>query len=80
MPVAWDDIGGLTEAHELSLAGALVGSDVRDMVLDSWKRCRSAGLIPDRVLIPYTPDFTLDERFLKAADPMLSQLVSASPT
>ncbi|KOU69045.1 protein phosphatase [Streptomyces sp. MMG1533] len=79
MSVAWDDIGGLVDAHERFLAGALVDSTVRDSVLDSWKRCRSAGLQPHQLVVPYAPELTLDDRFLRAADPVLTDL-SASFT
>ncbi|WP_234382720.1 SpoIIE family protein phosphatase [Streptomyces dysideae] len=74
LPVAWDDIGGLVDAHERFLAGALVESDVRDSVLDSWKRCRSVGVTPHQLVVTYAPDLVLDERFLRAADPVLIQL------
>ncbi|WP_411149813.1 SpoIIE family protein phosphatase [Streptomyces sp. A30] len=79
LSVAWDDIGGLVDAHERFLAGALVDTTVRDSVLDSWKRCRSAGLQPHQLLVPYAPDLTLEDRFLRAADPVLKDL-SASLT
>ncbi|ELS57430.1 SpoIIE family protein phosphatase [Streptomyces viridochromogenes] len=79
LSVAWDDIGGLVDAHERFLAGSLVESDVRDSVLDSWKRCRSAGIEPHRLLVRYTADLALDDRFLHAADPVLKDL-SASLT
>ncbi|MEU7658090.1 SpoIIE family protein phosphatase [Streptomyces lincolnensis] len=74
LTVAWDDIGGLVDAHERFLAGTLVDSTVRDSVLDSWKRCRSAGLKPHQLLIPHTPDLALDDGFLRAADPVLRDL------
>ncbi|MFG1667061.1 SpoIIE family protein phosphatase [Streptomyces sp. Y7] len=74
LSVAWDDIGGLVDAHERFLAGSLVESDVRDSVLDSWKRCRSVGLEPHRLLVRYTEDVRLDDRFRHAADPVLTDL------
>jgi serine phosphatase RsbU (regulator of sigma subunit)/anti-sigma regulatory factor (Ser/Thr protein kinase) len=74
LSVAWDDIGGLVDAHERFLAGSPVEADVRDAVLDSWKRCRSVGLQPHQLLIPYAPDLALDDRFLRAADPVLKEL------
>ncbi|GAA4041925.1 hypothetical protein GCM10022233_08540 [Streptomyces shaanxiensis] len=74
MSVAWDDIGGLVDAHERFLAGSLVESDVRDSVLDSWKRCRSAGLEPHRLAVRYTEDVALDDRVLRAVDPVLKEL------
>ncbi|MEV0174721.1 SpoIIE family protein phosphatase [Streptomyces sp. NPDC050803] len=77
MSVAWDDIGGLVDAHARFVAGARVDSDVRDCVLASWQRCRSAGLEPDRLLLPYDPDLTLDELFLHAAEPVLRDLAAS---
>ncbi|WP_206439170.1 SpoIIE family protein phosphatase [Streptomyces scabichelini] len=77
MSVAWDDIGGLVDAHERFLAGVRVDSDVRSPVLDSWKRCRSAGVEPHRLVVPYASDLALDERFLRAADPVLKDLATA---
>ncbi len=77
LSVAWDSIGGLVDAHERFLAGAPVDSDVRDPVLDSWKRCRSAGLEPHRLLIPYAPDLAMEDPFLHAADPVLTQLTAS---
>ncbi|WP_200304608.1 SpoIIE family protein phosphatase [Streptomyces adelaidensis] len=77
LTVAWDDIGGLVDAHERFLAGARVDSDVRDPVLDSWKRCRSAGLQPRELLIPYAPDLAMEDPFLRAADPVLAQLTAS---
>ncbi|BBC33003.1 hypothetical protein SGFS_042970 [Streptomyces graminofaciens] len=77
MTVAWDDIGGLVDAHERFLAGAHVGSDVRHPVLDSWKRCRSAGLEPHRPLVSYAPDLAMEDPFLRAADPVLTRLTSS---
>ncbi|WP_436847843.1 SpoIIE family protein phosphatase [Streptomyces coeruleorubidus] len=75
--VVWDDIGGLVDAHERFLAGAHVDADVRGSVLDSWKRCRSVGLEPHRLALPYTPDLALDDRFLRAADPVLQGLTAS---
>ncbi|MGK3944630.1 SpoIIE family protein phosphatase [Streptomyces caeruleatus] len=77
LSVTWDDIGGLVDAHERFLAGARVDSDVRGAVLDSWKRCRSVGLDPDRMLVRYAPDLALDERFLQAAEPVLQRLTGS---
>ncbi|MER7407528.1 SpoIIE family protein phosphatase [Streptomyces sp. NPDC000070] len=77
MTVVWDDIGGLVDAHERFLAGAHVDADVRGPVLDSWKRCRSVGLEPHRLTLPYTPDLALDDRFLRAADPVLQDLTAS---
>ncbi|MFI1565213.1 SpoIIE family protein phosphatase [Streptomyces sp. NPDC020490] len=77
LSVAWDDIGGLVDAHERFLSGAPVEADVRGPVLESWKRCRSAGLQPHRLHIPRAPDPALDDRFLRAADPVLRELAAS---
>ncbi|MFJ9539927.1 SpoIIE family protein phosphatase [Streptomyces sp. NPDC101225] len=77
LSVAWDDIGGLVDAHERFLAGARVEADVRGPVLESWKRCRSVGLQPHELLLPYEAGLTLDERFLRAAEPVLADLVDS---
>ncbi|WP_427165651.1 SpoIIE family protein phosphatase [Streptomyces sp. C1-1] len=77
LSVPWDDIGGLVDAHERFLAGARVEADVRGPVLDSWKRCRFAGLEPDRLLVRYAPGLSLDERFLQAAEPVLRTLTAS---
>ncbi|MEH0519428.1 SpoIIE family protein phosphatase [Streptomyces stelliscabiei] len=77
LSVSWDDIGGLVDAHERFLVGARVDSDVRHPVLDSWKRCRSAGLEPHRLVSPYAPDLALEEPFLRAADPVLARLTAS---
>ncbi|MFJ1654522.1 SpoIIE family protein phosphatase [Streptomyces sp. NPDC088337] len=74
MPIAWDDIGGLVDAHERFLSGALVEADVRGPVLDSWKRCRFAGFEVDLRVFPYASDLGLDDRFLSAAEPVLGDL------
>ncbi|MEU9288248.1 SpoIIE family protein phosphatase [Streptomyces sp. NPDC048275] len=77
LSVAWDDIGGLVDAHERFLTGALVDTDVRDSVLDSWKRCRYAGLEPRGLLLPHAPDLALDDHFLLAAEPVLKDLTAS---
>ncbi|MFG2786495.1 SpoIIE family protein phosphatase [Streptomyces sp. NPDC048419] len=77
LSVAWDDIGGLVDAHERFLAGARVEADVRGPVLESWKRCRSVGLQPHQLLLPYEAGLSLDERFLRAAEPVLADLLDS---
>ena len=77
LSVTWDDIGGLVDAHERFLTGARVDADVRGAVLDSWKRCRSVGLEPDRLLVPYAPGLALDDTLLRAAEPVLQRLTGS---
>ncbi|MFI6244840.1 SpoIIE family protein phosphatase [Streptomyces sp. NPDC051016] len=75
--VAWDRIGGLVDAHERFLSGAQVERDVRGPILDSWKRCRSEGVEPHDVLLPYTPDLELDDRLIRAIEPVLKDLTAS---
>ncbi|WNM29063.1 SpoIIE family protein phosphatase [Streptomyces sp. Li-HN-5-11] len=75
--VAWDDIGGLVDAHERFLAGARVERDVRSSVLASWKRCKFEGVEPHRVLLPYTSGLALDDRLMRAIDPVLKGLTAS---
>ncbi|MFB6848619.1 SpoIIE family protein phosphatase [Streptomyces sp. NPDC056373] len=77
LSIAWDDIGGLVDVRERFFAGAPVDSDVRDSVLDSWKRCRSAGLEPHHLVVPYSPDVVMEEALLRAADPVLERLTTS---
>ncbi|MGW7403235.1 SpoIIE family protein phosphatase [Streptomyces sp. NPDC054833] len=77
LSIVWDDIGGLVDAHERFLAGERVDADVRTPVLDSWKRCRSVGLEPHGLLLPYTSDLALDDPLLQAADPVLRKLADS---
>ncbi|MEU3888978.1 SpoIIE family protein phosphatase [Streptomyces sp. NPDC029041] len=77
LSVAWDDIGGLVDVRERFFAGARVDSDVRGSVLESWKRCRSAGLEPHHLVVPYSPDVVMEEALLRAADPVLEQLTTS---
>ncbi|WP_123980315.1 SpoIIE family protein phosphatase [Streptomyces sp. Ag109_O5-1] len=74
--VAWDDIGGLVDAHERFLAGARV-EDVRSPILESWKRCRSEGVQPHRVLLPYASGLALDDRLMRAIEPVLKDLTAS---
>ncbi|MFI2199658.1 SpoIIE family protein phosphatase [Streptomyces sp. NPDC020192] len=77
MSVASDHIGGLVRAHERFLAGARIDADVPAPVLDSWKRCRNAGLQPHHLLIPYAADLGFDDRVRSAADPVLHRLAAS---
>ncbi|GAA0919806.1 hypothetical protein GCM10009549_38110 [Streptomyces thermoalcalitolerans] len=77
VPITWDDIGGLADAHERFLSGAPIEADVRRPVLDSWKRCRFAGLEPHRTACPYVPGLGLDDRLLRAAEPVLGDLAAS---
>jgi GAF domain-containing protein/anti-sigma regulatory factor (Ser/Thr protein kinase) len=76
MSVVWDDIGGLAHAHEQFVAGDPVEADVRSSILTSWQRCRSLGLVPDSLVIPYEQDLDVEERLLRAAEPVLDRMVS----
>ncbi|MER6080243.1 SpoIIE family protein phosphatase [Streptomyces sp. NPDC001833] len=75
--VAWDDIGGLVDAHERFLAGARVETNVRGSVLESWMRSRSEGVEPHRVQLPYASGLTLDDRLMRAIAPVLKDLTGS---
>ncbi|MFI7698026.1 SpoIIE family protein phosphatase [Nonomuraea sp. NPDC049480] len=42
--------------------------------MTSWQRCRSLGLVPDRLEIPYQEDLDLHGRLIHAATPVLDKL------
>ncbi|WP_257004129.1 SpoIIE family protein phosphatase [Streptomyces sp. SA15] len=71
-----DDLNGLSGAYENFLAGGTVKAEVRGPVLASWRRCKSFGLEPDRLDIPYQEELDLEGRLLHAAGPVLEQLES----
>ncbi|MFJ2193183.1 SpoIIE family protein phosphatase [Kitasatospora sp. NPDC087861] len=58
------------------MLGEPIEGGVRSLILDSWQRCRSLGLSPDRSGLPYRPDIDLDGRLVRAARPVLDRLAS----
>jgi serine phosphatase RsbU (regulator of sigma subunit)/anti-sigma regulatory factor (Ser/Thr protein kinase) len=77
MTTLWDDVGGLTSAYERFLAGGTVTADVRASILTSWQRCKTLGLVPNQLEIPYEGDLDLEAYLLHAAAPVLDQLETA---
>ncbi|MBV9025130.1 MAG: iron-containing alcohol dehydrogenase [Streptomycetaceae bacterium] len=77
MTTLWDDVGGLTSAYERFLAGGTVAADVRASILTSWQRCKTLGLVPNQLEIPYEEDLDLEGHLLHAAEPVLDQLEAA---
>jgi GAF domain-containing protein/anti-sigma regulatory factor (Ser/Thr protein kinase) len=77
MAIAWDDIGGLAVAHERFLAGERVEAGVREPILTSWRRCKSLGLLPQALKIPYEEGLDLEARLLDATASVLDRLAWA---
>ncbi|MDX3646369.1 protein phosphatase, partial [Streptomyces sp. MB09-02B] len=67
---------GPTLFRERFLQGEPLESGVRASILDSWRRCRSLGLLPDRSDLPFRDDFDRDDRVARAAAPVLDRLES----
>ncbi|KUO07885.1 SpoIIE family protein phosphatase [Streptomyces sp. DSM 15324] len=62
--------------RERFLQGESVERGVRLSILDSWQRCRTLGLSPDRSDLPFRDDFEADGRIVRAAAPVLDRLES----
>ncbi|MGW0495655.1 SpoIIE family protein phosphatase, partial [Streptomyces sp. NPDC003007] len=65
---------GPASLRELFLQGEAVAEGVRTSILNSWQRCRSLGLSPDTVDLPYRQDFDPGGRIVRAAAPVLDRL------
>ncbi|AMW09021.1 protein phosphatase [Streptomyces qaidamensis] len=65
---------GPASLRELFLQGEPVETGVRTSILDSWQRCRSLGLSPDTLDLPYREDFDPGGRIVRAAVPVLDRL------
>lgn len=62
--------------RERFLQGDLVEGGVRDLIRNSWERCRLLGLSPDQTELPFREDVDLDGRLVHAARPVLDRLES----
>ena len=67
---------GPTRFRERFLQGEPVAAGVRAPILNSWQRCRSLGLSPDQSDLPFREDIDPDDRFIRAAAPVLDRLQS----
>ncbi|MFJ5730316.1 SpoIIE family protein phosphatase [Streptomyces paradoxus] len=65
---------GPASLRELFLQGEPVETGVRTSILNSWQRCRSLGLSPDALDLPYREDFDPGGRIVRAAVPVLDRL------
>ncbi|MGW0614012.1 SpoIIE family protein phosphatase [Streptomyces sp. NPDC002788] len=68
---------GPARLRERFLQGEPVDTGVRSPILNSWRRCRSLGLSPDTVDLPYREDFDPRGRIVRAAVPVLDRLQAA---
>ncbi|MCD0483246.1 SpoIIE family protein phosphatase [Streptacidiphilus sp. ASG 303] len=75
-----DVLGGTArltvDTYDRFLAGEPLTTYVRPPILDSWRRCRSLGLLPDWPEIPFRGDPAAAERLLRAAAPVLDRFES----
>ncbi|MGK4585006.1 SpoIIE family protein phosphatase [Kitasatospora sp. HPMI-4] len=72
-----DEVGtGPTRVRERFLHNGSVEGGVRDLILSSWQRSQLLGLSPDRIELPYRPDFEPDGRLIRAARPVLERLAA----
>ncbi|WP_217176614.1 SpoIIE family protein phosphatase [Streptomyces sp. AC495_CC817] len=67
---------GPTLFRERFLQGEPLESGVRATILDSWRRCRSLGLSPERSDLPFRDDFDREDRVARAAVPVVDRLES----
>ncbi|MFE3608005.1 SpoIIE family protein phosphatase [Streptomyces goshikiensis] len=67
---------GPARSRERFLGGEPLTGGVRSPIMNSWLRCQSLGLSPDQTELPYRDDFDPDSRLVRAAAPVLDQLVS----
>ncbi|MEU2778088.1 hypothetical protein ABZ646_35680, partial [Streptomyces sp. NPDC007162] len=65
---------GPVRFRERFLQGEQVDSGVRAPILDSWLRCQSLGLSPDRADLPFHEDFDPGGPIVRAAVPVLDRL------
>ncbi|WP_329253640.1 SpoIIE family protein phosphatase [Streptomyces canus] len=65
---------GPAHSRELFLQGEPVAEGVRTSILNSWRRSRSLGLLPDTLDLPYREDFDPGGRIVRAAVPVLDRL------
>ncbi|MGH9210637.1 MAG: LuxR C-terminal-related transcriptional regulator [Acidimicrobiales bacterium] len=66
----------LRDALAAFLTGSAVPADVRGEIGASWRRSAASGLDPDRLDVPFDPDLDLDGQLVRAAAPVLDQLVA----
>ncbi|MGE7433124.1 SpoIIE family protein phosphatase [Kitasatospora sp. NPDC001175] len=67
---------GPARVRERFLHDGTVEGHVRSLILDSWQRSQLLGLSPDRIELPYRPDFEPDGRLVRAAVPVLDRLAA----
>src|SRR6266508_672007 len=55
-------------------SGELMGADVREVILSSWRRSRFWGVAVDQVDLPYKGEVDVDSRLVHASQPVLNPL------
>ncbi len=70
-----DRAAGLARAREAFLtSGELMGVDVREVIVSSWRRSRFWGVAVNQVDLPYRGELDFDSRLLHASQPVLNRL------
>lgn len=70
-----EQAASLSRAREAFLtSGELDSDDVREVILNSWRRSRFWGIPVEQVETPYRDDADVDGRLLAAARPVLDRL------
>src|SRR6266545_4850428 len=58
-------------------SGELMGADVREVILSSWRRSRFWGVAVDQVDLPYKGEVNVDSRLVHASQPVLNRVLLA---
>ncbi|MEA2614871.1 MAG: hypothetical protein QOE72_654 [Chloroflexota bacterium] len=66
----------VSEDRDRILTGGAPRRIVRQEIIASWHRSQVAGLTPDTFNVPYSPDVDRENRFARAAGPVLDRLAS----
>jgi transcriptional regulator of acetoin/glycerol metabolism len=70
-----EQVASLARARQAFLtSGELLGVDVREVILSSWRRSRFWGVAVDQVELPYRAEIDTDSRLLQASQPVLNRL------
>jgi serine phosphatase RsbU (regulator of sigma subunit)/anti-sigma regulatory factor (Ser/Thr protein kinase) len=72
----WGTGDALARDRERFLGGQSAVTSLRAPIMNSWRRCASMGLSPERIAPPYQADLDMDNRLVRAAVPVLERLES----
>lgn len=72
----WGTGDALARDRERFLQGESAVARLRAPILNSWRRCASMGVSPERIAPPYQADLDMEDRLVRAAAPVLERLES----